>query len=253
MATFTGSDDLEGAEFVGADLRGARFVETDLSGVVMRGVEVAAGGHRRTVARPRRVPAGQRRRRDPVRRGRAQPPVPRPGRPARRGSGRPARRLGRARAHLGQPRSSASRRCQQARSTCRWPASGRSRRRCGTWSWPRTCGCAGGSWRSSSRSIPSVCRDAGTESDGSDAVGLRDGHPVVRRGARGPRRTAWRWCATSSPRVTSDELAATRKNPHDPEHAETTRSCLHVILEEEWEHHRFAVRDLDAIEAMPEA
>ena len=51
--------------------------------------------------------------------------------------------------------------------------------------------------------------------------------------------------------VTPDELAATRKNPHDPEHPETVRSCLHVILEEEWEHHRFAVRDLDAIEAKP--
>jgi hypothetical protein len=24
-------------------------------------------------------------------------------------------------------------------------------------------------------------------------------------------------------------------------------SCLHTILEEEWEHHRYAVRDLDAI------
>ena len=39
----------------------------------------------------------------------------------------------------------------------------------------------------------------------------------------------------------SDELQG-------PDHQETTRSCLHVILEEEWEHHRYAVRDLDAIE-----
>ncbi len=30
-----------------------------------------------------------------------------------------------------------------------------------------------------------------------------------------------------------------------------TLSCLHTILEEEWEHHRYAVRDLDAIEADP--
>lgn len=29
----------------------------------------------------------------------------------------------------------------------------------------------------------------------------------------------------------------------------TTLECLHVILHEEWEHHRFAVRDLEAIEA----
>ena len=47
--------------------------------------------------------------------------------------------------------------------------------------------------------------------------------------------------------VTSDQLGEPRKNPHDPEHQETVLSCLHVILEEEWEHHRYAVRDLDAI------
>ncbi len=52
--------------------------------------------------------------------------------------------------------------------------------------------------------------------------------------------------------VTSDDLAATRKNPHDPEYPETVLSCLHVILQEEWEHHRYAIRDLDAIEATSE-
>jgi DinB superfamily/Pentapeptide repeats (8 copies) len=41
MATFTGADDLRGAEFVDADLRGARFVGAYLSGVVMRGVDVS--------------------------------------------------------------------------------------------------------------------------------------------------------------------------------------------------------------------
>jgi DinB superfamily len=46
--------------------------------------------------------------------------------------------------------------------------------------------------------------------------------------------------------ITSGELAAPRGNPWDPEQQETTLSCLHVILEEEWEHHRYAVRDLDA-------
>ena len=49
--------------------------------------------------------------------------------------------------------------------------------------------------------------------------------------------------------VTSDELAATRTDPWDSEHRQTTLSCLHVILEEEWEHHRYAVRDLDAMAA----
>jgi hypothetical protein len=51
--------------------------------------------------------------------------------------------------------------------------------------------------------------------------------------------------------ATSDVLAATRGNPHAPERQETVLSCLHVILDEEWEHHRYAVRDLDAIEATP--
>ena len=49
--------------------------------------------------------------------------------------------------------------------------------------------------------------------------------------------------------VTADDLDAARRNPWDPEHGESVRSCLHTILEEEWEHHRYAVRDLDAIEA----
>ena len=52
--------------------------------------------------------------------------------------------------------------------------------------------------------------------------------------------------------VTPDELAAARHNPHDPTEPETVLSCLHVILEEEWEHHRYAVRDLDSIEAPSE-
>lgn len=48
--------------------------------------------------------------------------------------------------------------------------------------------------------------------------------------------------------VTPDELDVPRQNPWRPAVPETTRSCLHVILEEEWEHHRFAVRDLDTID-----
>ena len=47
--------------------------------------------------------------------------------------------------------------------------------------------------------------------------------------------------------VTPDQLAAARKNPHSPEHGETVLSCLHTILEEEWEHHRYAVRDLSTL------
>jgi DinB superfamily len=53
--------------------------------------------------------------------------------------------------------------------------------------------------------------------------------------------------------VTSADLAAARKNPWAPEHPETVLSCLHMILNEEWEHHRYAVRDLDTIDATLDA
>ena len=90
--------------------------------------------------------------------------------------------------------------------------------------------------------------DAGAENDGLDMSVFMTGIPPyaevleVRAGRVAMVRD---FLAT----VTSDDLAATRTNPWDPEHQKTTLSCLHVILEEEWEHHRYAVRDLDAIEA----
>ena len=45
--------------------------------------------------------------------------------------------------------------------------------------------------------------------------------------------------------VTPEQLATVRKNPWAPQYPETTLSCLHVILGEEWEHLRYALRDLD--------
>ena len=47
--------------------------------------------------------------------------------------------------------------------------------------------------------------------------------------------------------LTPQKLAEPRRNPHAPQHGETVLSCLHTILEEEWEHHRYAVRDLDVL------
>jgi hypothetical protein len=41
MATFAGSDDPQGAEFVDVGLRGARFIRAHLSGVVIRDVHPA--------------------------------------------------------------------------------------------------------------------------------------------------------------------------------------------------------------------
>lgn len=49
--------------------------------------------------------------------------------------------------------------------------------------------------------------------------------------------------------VTDAVLDEERRNPHEPSEPETVRRCLHVILHESWEHLRFALRDLDAIDA----
>jgi len=48
--------------------------------------------------------------------------------------------------------------------------------------------------------------------------------------------------------VTAHDLAQPRRNPWAPQRPETVLSCLHTILHEEWEHHRFAVRDLDVLD-----
>ncbi|WP_344355127.1 DinB family protein [Brachybacterium phenoliresistens] len=47
--------------------------------------------------------------------------------------------------------------------------------------------------------------------------------------------------------ATAELLDAPRNCPWDPGREVTVRSCLHVILNEGWEHHRYAVRDLEAL------
>jgi hypothetical protein len=49
--------------------------------------------------------------------------------------------------------------------------------------------------------------------------------------------------------VTPESLAELRPHPWAPEREVPVRHCLHVILNEEWEHLRFALRDLDAQQA----
>jgi hypothetical protein len=46
--------------------------------------------------------------------------------------------------------------------------------------------------------------------------------------------------------VTPELLAEPRPTAWSPEHEEPVLHCLHVIFDEEWEHLRFALRDLDA-------
>jgi DinB superfamily len=47
--------------------------------------------------------------------------------------------------------------------------------------------------------------------------------------------------------VTPEQLAEQRPFVWGPEHQVSVLDCVHVILNESWEHHRYAVRDLDAI------
>ncbi|GGN50004.1 hypothetical protein FHR83_008880 [Actinoplanes campanulatus] len=47
--------------------------------------------------------------------------------------------------------------------------------------------------------------------------------------------------------ATADLLAEPRVVPWSPDHEEPVLHCLHVILAEEWEHLRFALRDLDRV------
>jgi len=49
--------------------------------------------------------------------------------------------------------------------------------------------------------------------------------------------------------VTPQDLAGERADPWSDNWGPTVLQCLRVIFQEEWHHHRYAVRDLDAIEA----
>jgi hypothetical protein len=52
-------------------------------------------------------------------------------------------------------------------------------------------------------------------------------------------------------KLTDGELAEVRTAPDEPGHPNgehTVLRCLHVVMNEEWEHHRYTVRDLDVLE-----
>lgn len=243
MATFARSGDLRGAEFAGVDLRGARFAEADLSGVVMRGVNADGmdiddpflrGGE--SVLRVNGV--------DVVPFVEAELNRRFPGRAARRAEDPDGLRAA----------WSALERAWQATlaRVAEMPAGTADVSVGGEWSFAQTLRHlvhATDMWLG--RAIlqteqpfhPIGLGHASTGEDGSgtavppsyaEVLEVRAGRVAMVRG----------FLAT----VTPDVLAAPRENPHDPGRPETVRSCLHVILSEEWEHLRYAVRDLDAIE-----
>jgi hypothetical protein len=250
MTSFSRSDDLQGATFAGVNLRGARFVESDLSGVVMRGVEVAdadidapwlpdADFFRVNGVDVIPFVEAELDRRFP---GRAQRRAPDPDglRSAWAALERTwAATLGRVAA---------------------MPAGTVDVSVDGEWSFAQTLRhlvLATDTWlgkavlRLDQPFHPLGQVDSGTVGDGMDLSVFTTGTPPYAEvlEARAGRVAMVRDLLA---RITPDELAEARANPHSPEQPETVRSCLHVILEEEWEHHRFAVRDLDSIEAAAE-
>jgi hypothetical protein len=251
VATFTRSDDLQGAEFVDADLRGARFVGADLSGVVMRGVQV----DRADVDAPWLVDGGSFTVNgvDVVPFVEAELNRRFPGRAERRAAGPDGLRA----AWAVLERTWAATLARVAV----MPAGTVDISVDGEWSFAQTLRhlvLATDMWLG--RAVleveqpfhPVGLLDAGTGNDGFDMSVFATGTPSFAEvlEARASRVAMVRdFLAT----VTADELAVERRNPHEPQYPETTRSCLHVILEEEWEHYRYAVRDLDAIEATADA
>jgi hypothetical protein len=56
--------------------------------------------------------------------------------------------------------------------------------------------------------------------------------------------------ATVTP-VELERVCVPPEAPGHPNHPRPVIACLHVILNEEWEHNRYAVRDLELLEALP--
>jgi hypothetical protein len=252
MVAFTRSDDLQGAEFTGSDLRGARFVEADLSGVVMRGVQVQGAD----IDAPWLLEG------DSFLRVNGVDVIPFvdaelnrrfPGRAQRRAADPDGLRA--AWAALEHAWSATTGR------VAAMPAGTVEKSVGGEWSFAQTLRhlvLATDMWLG--RAILEIKQpfhpiglvDASTKEDDFDMSVFATTTPSYAEvlEARTGRVAMVRDFLAS---VTPDVLAAPRNNPHDPEYQETVLSCLHVILEEEWEHHRYAVRDLDAIEAKHDA
>jgi DinB family protein/pentapeptide repeat protein len=247
VATFDRSDDLREALFVGVDLGGARFVKADISGVVMRGVQlrgVEIDSPWLFDTQNALVVNGV----DVLPFVEAELNRRFPGRAERRAADPDGLRAAWAKLESTWAATLAR--------VAAMPAGTVDVSVGGEWSFAQTLRhlvFATDMWlgrailRIEQPFHPIGQMDAGTENDGTErlvftAVAQYAEVLEVRAGRVAMVRD---FLAT----VTPDELAAQRGNPHAPDHPETVLSCLHVILDEEWEHHRYAVRDLDTIAA----
>jgi hypothetical protein len=85
------------------------------------------------------------------------------------------------------------------------------------------------------------------ESDGFDMSIFTSTHPTFAEvlQVRAERQTMVAdFLETATPAL----LGEPRRNPWSPEHEVTVGRCLRVVLNEEWEHLRFATRDLDVLD-----
>jgi hypothetical protein len=247
MATFTRSDDLQGAQFVDANLRGARFVGTDLTGAVMRGVEMSGAdidapwlSNGESFLRVNGV--------DVIPLVEAELNRRFPGRAERRATDPDGLRA----AWTALERTWAA----TLERVAAMPAGTVDVSVGGEWSFAQTLRhlvLATDAWLG--RAIleieqpfhPIGQAGPGAADDGLDMsifTAVTPSYADVLEARAGRVAMVRDFLAT----VTADELTAKRKNPWNPDYRETTLGCLHVILEEEWEHHRYAVRDLDAID-----
>jgi hypothetical protein len=250
MAAFTGSDDLQGAEFVDADLRGARFVRADLSGAVMRAVEVQGADidapwlfDGESFLRVNGV--------DVIPLVEAELNRRFPGRADRRAGDPDGLRA--AWAMLERTWAATLER------VAAMPDGTVDVSVAGEWSFAQTLRhlvMATDVWLG--RAILAIEQPfhpigqpyAEYETDGNDMsvfTTVTPSYAEVLEVRAGRVAMVRDFLAT----VTSEELGEARKNPWNPGRQETTLSCLHVIFKEEWDHHRYAVRDLEVIEAKP--
>ncbi len=251
MATFTQSDELQEANFVDANLRGARFVGADLSGVVMRGVEVSGTD----IDSPWLVHGGSFRVNgvDVIPLVEAELNRRFPGRADRRSGDADGLRA----AWAALQRTWAD----TLERVAAMPAGTVDLSVGGEWSFAQTLRhlvLATDLWLGQAvLGIEQPFHPLGLAGEGAEDEGLdmsifttvTPSYAEVLEARASRVGMVSDFLAT----VTADHLATTRKNPWAPDHPETTLSCLHVILEEEWEHHRYAVRDLGAIGEKPGA
>ena len=242
MAKFGPSDELQGAEFTEANLKGARFVECDLSGVVMRGVDV----HGADIDAPWLAEAGASLKINGVE---VAPYVQAeldrqfPGRADRRAEDPDSLRAAWAAVERAWE-SALDRVAKMPEGTVDVSVDGE-------WSWAQTqrhLVHATDIWfvRAILEREQPFHPLGLAHTGGTDAAHTATGEPTYAEilEARAGRQAMVRDYLAA---VTPTDLDAPRKNPHGGPNPETTRSCLHVILEEEWEHLRFATRDLNTI------